>query len=166
MENKNHILYRRFPPSEPCSCDVCRYFCHRPGWPLVSEARSAIESGLAGRLMLEFSPDRSFAVLAPAFRGNEAFFALAEYSVNICTFYSDGKCRIFGKPYQPIECRFCHHSRLGSGMACHEETGRDWNTAKGKRLVRQWLLICGLGFRNLESVAGIPAVCFKNKYCF
>ncbi|MDD3998091.1 MAG: hypothetical protein PHH86_10325, partial [Sphaerochaetaceae bacterium] len=65
-----HHLYKRFPPSPSCSCSICAYYCQRPGWPLVEEARLAIELGMAGRLMLEFAPDFSFGILAPAFKGN------------------------------------------------------------------------------------------------
>ena len=79
-------IYIQFPPSEPCSCNVCRNYCFRPGWWLVCEAREAIEQGYANRMMLEFSPDLSFGVLSPAFKNNEANFALKTFSKNGCTF--------------------------------------------------------------------------------
>lgn len=134
-----HTLYTRFPPSSPCSCQICTYFCSRPGWWLVQEARLAIEHGLANRMMLEFSPDISYAVLSPAFKGNEGYFSLQAYAGNNCTFLIKGKCEIFKQDFQPIECRFCHHGRMGEGPECHTAIAHDWNSSKGKRLVRQWL---------------------------
>ena len=136
-----HSLYYKYPPSEPCSCTVCVSFCRRPGWWLVSEARDAMNRGLAGRMMLELSPDRRFGVLSPAFKGNEGFYALKEFSSCGCTFLKDNRCEIFGPDIQPLECRFCRHDRPGAGRSCHLEIERDWNTSKGKRLVRQWVLM-------------------------
>ena len=133
-----HPLHERFPPSEPCTCDVCTYFCHRPGWPLVEEARLAIELGFGSSLMLELSGDGSFGVLSPAFRGNEGFFALTQYSHNGCTFLDHGLCSIHAQPFLPIECRNCHHDRMGRGKICHQALEKEWHTGKGKRLVRQW----------------------------
>ncbi len=141
---KIHALYRRYPPSRPCTCQICRYFCMRPGWWLVSEARGAIDSGYAGKMMLEFSPDRSFGVLSPAFRGNGGNFALQEYSYNGCIFFENESCELFGSILQPVECRFCHHKRIGRGEKCHHDIAKDWNTGKGKRLVRDWVQYNGL----------------------
>ncbi len=144
MGKGRHSLYTQFTPSKPCTCEICRYFCIRPGWWLVEEAQKAIKDGHANRMMLEFSSDFSFAVLSPAFKGNEAYFALQSFSKNKCTFFIEGRCSIFLKEYQPIECRFCHHDRLGLGGKCHCEIGKDWNTSKGKRLIKHWLNLCNL----------------------
>ncbi len=141
MNKKQASFYQRYPPSVPCSCKICLYFCNRPGWWLVSEARLAIENGLSQKMMLEFSPDFTFAVLSPAFKGNESYFALQLYSKNKCTFLQENRCSIYNKPFQPAECRFCHHERIGQGKKCHIEIGHDWNTKKGKRLIKSWLLL-------------------------
>ncbi len=137
-------FYQRFPPSEPCTCETCRGFCARPGWWLVAEARAAIDAGLADRMMLELSQDRTSGVLSPAFQGNEGFYALAELAGNLCTFLAQDRCELFGSLYQPLECRFCHHDRLGTGLGCHREILRDWDSGKGRRLVRHWLALRGL----------------------
>lgn len=139
MTQHMHPLYVRFPPSDPCSCDICTYFCHRPGWPLVEQARLAIEAGYGASLMLELSSDRLFGVLAPAFTGNEGYFALQRYASKGCTFLDQGLCTIHAEAFLPLECRYCHHDRLGSGMQCHQEIARDWHTSKGIRLIRRWL---------------------------
>jgi len=144
MNTYQYQLYAMFPPSEACCCDICRSFCRRPGWWLVAEAREAIGQGYAHRMMLEFSPDFSFAVLSPAFKGNEGYFALQEFSHNGCTFLVHGQCALYGESFRPLECRFCHHERLGLGMKCHQAIGRDWNTQKGKRLIRHWLEVCNV----------------------
>lgn len=68
-------LYRKYPPSEPCGCDVCRAYCARPGWWTVEQAERAFTAGLGCRMMLEIAPDWSFGVLSPAFRGCERRFA-------------------------------------------------------------------------------------------
>lgn len=137
-------LRERFPPSAPCSCAVCSGFCARPGWWTVAEARAALEAGLARRMMLELSPDRTFGVLSPAFRGNGGFFALQEYARGGCTFHGTGGCELFGADFRPLECRFCRHDREGEGRRCHEAIERDWRTAKGRRLVRQWAVLVGI----------------------
>jgi len=144
MPMKAHPLYDTFPPSEGCGCPTCRSYCNRPGWPLVEEARLAIEGGYGSRLMLEFAPGFAYGILAPAFKGNEGTFALQACSTNGCTFLVDGQCTVFQQPFRPIECRFCHHGRPGQGLKCHLEVARDWNTSKGKRLVKRWLALQGL----------------------
>ena len=144
MEGRQHPLYKKFPPSEECSCSICRSYCQRPGWPLVEEVRLAIEAGLSHRLMLEFSPDHTFGILVPAFKGNEGYFALAVHKNNGCTFLQSGSCSIYDKLYRPLECRFCHHERKGEGLRCHLEIASLWNCSKGKRLVRNWMYQEGL----------------------
>lgn len=131
-------LYDKYPPSEPCSCGICVNFCKRPGWWTVEEAGKAIEGGLAKRMMLEISPERDFGVLSPAFRGNECNYALRLFSQYGCTFLSGNLCELFGTGLQPLECRFCHHNRMGYGKKCHLDIEKDWNTEKGKRLIVRW----------------------------
>lgn len=134
-----HPLRKKFPPSEPCSCEICKSYCIRPGWWLVQEARLAIEEGLANRMMLEVSPDRTFGVLSPSFKGNEGLIAMQIFSKNYCTFFNNGLCELFGKDYQPLECRFVHHSRKGQGIVCHNALEKDWNSIEGKKLVKEWI---------------------------
>jgi hypothetical protein len=153
---KNNSFYQKFPPSEPCACEVCQYFCNRPGWWLVVEARDAIGCGYAHRMMLEISPEFSFGVLSPAFKGNEGIVALQINSRNGCTFLENSRCALFNESFEPAECRFCHHERIGQGKICHREIERDWNTSKGKRLVRQWCEIVNIditlpGIRSMSD---------------
>lgn len=49
-------------------------------------------------MMPEISPERDFGILSPAFKGNESEFALQLFSVNGCTFYSDGLYVIYSEP--------------------------------------------------------------------
>lgn len=134
-----------FPPSKPCSCDICLAYCRRSGWWSVHEAKQAIEDGMANRMMLEAVPDFSFFVLSPAFKGNEGYFALDVYSHNWCTFFVCGRCELFGTSYQPAECRFCHHERKGLGEVCHRALMRDWKTNGAKRIVTYWFRLMSLG---------------------
>jgi hypothetical protein len=129
----------KYPPSEPCSCVICRAYCSRPGWWTVAEAARAMRSGYADRMMLEFSPEQTFGVLAPAFKGCEGFFALNEYACNGCTFLAREHCQLHGTNFQPLECRFCHHTRTGLGQLCHADLERDWNTPAGQRQVVEWM---------------------------
>jgi hypothetical protein len=136
-------LTERYPSSEPCTCDVCLAFCARPGWWTVAEAARALDAGYGNRMMLEMDPGRSFGVLSPAFKGNEVGFARQIFSGQGCTFLKDNRCELFGTGFQPLECRFCHHDRLGEGPICHVDIERDWNTAAGRTLVVKWSKLTG-----------------------
>jgi len=131
-------LPEKYPPSEPCSCSICVSYCRRPGWWTVEEAARAVDAGYADRMMLEMSPDRSFGVLSPAFRGCEVQFATNVYASRGCTFLKEERCELFGSGLTPLECRFCHHDRLGLGPRCHADIEKDWNTAAGRALVVRW----------------------------
>jgi hypothetical protein len=104
----------------------------------VEEAARAIEAGYAGRMMLEMSPERSFGVLSPAFKGNEGAFAQQRFSSRGCTFLKENLCELHGTGFQPLECRFCHHDRPGLGPQCHADLERDWRTLAGQALVVRW----------------------------
>lgn len=143
-------LKYKYKPSEPCSCDICKSYCYRPGWWTVEEAHKAISAGLADRMMLEISPENEFGVLSPAFKGNESNFALQLFSKNGCTFFKNGLCELYGTGFQPLECLYCHHSRKGFGIKCHSDIEKDWKTIRGQRLIVLWGNIIGfwqkLGF--------------------
>lgn len=128
----------RFPPSAPCSCDICRAYCVRPGWWTVAEAEEALKHGLGNRMMLEISPEGTFGVLSPAFYGCEGGMALSFYQELGCNFLKEGLCELFESPNQPLECRFCHHERKGEGLVCHRALELDWNTTAGQTLVSRW----------------------------
>jgi hypothetical protein len=132
-------LAERYPPSEPCSCDICRGYCKRPGWWTVEEASKAMEAGYGSRMMLEMSPELTFGVLSPAFKGCERYFALQEYSGNGCNFLRNGLCELHATGFEPLECRFCHHLRKGFGQKCHADIEKDWQTPAGQALVQKWL---------------------------
>lgn len=138
MHQRRMNLKQKYPPSEPCSCAVCRSYCSRPGWWTVNEASRAMDAGLAGRMMLEISPESDFGVLSPAFRGNESNYALQLFSGNGCTFFKNGLCELFGTGLQPLECLFCHHNRKGLGIKCHLAIEKDWKTTAGKKLIVRW----------------------------
>jgi hypothetical protein len=140
--------YRKFPPSPSCSCEICSGYCKRPGWWIVDEASKAINAGYANRMMLEISPDRSFAVLSPAFKGNEGSYAYNIFSDDGCTFFHEGLCELYNTGLQPLECRFCHHERQGLGKQCHLEIEKDWKTPDGKRVVVRWGNVTGFWQRQ------------------
>lgn len=135
-------LAERFPPSEACSCVVCRGYCARPGWWSVDQAQKALLAGYGVQMMLELSPDRKYGVLSPAFRGYEGMVSLQEYAQNGCTFFRHGLCALYQTGFEPLECRFCHHDRAGQGRICHDALMQDWLTPAGQALVRSWLLQC------------------------
>jgi hypothetical protein len=141
-------LVERYPPSEPCSCEVCLAYCRRPGWWTVAEAARAVDAGLAGRMMLEMAPELTFGVLAPAFRGAEGNFGLQEFASGGCGFLHDDRCQLHGTGLMPLECRFCHHVRRGQGEACHRDLEKDWNTPEGQALVERWMSVTG--FKGAE----------------
>jgi hypothetical protein len=88
-------------------------------------------------MMLEMAPG-SFGVLSPAFRGNELAFAKQLFADQGCTFLKDGLCELHATGLQPLECRFCHHDRVGQGPLCHASIEHDWNTPAGVALVVKW----------------------------
>lgn len=137
-------LHEKYPPSLPCSCAVCRAYCLRPGWWTVEEAAAALEAGYWTRMMLEISPERTFLVLSPAFRGCEQKWATQRFAYSRCTFLRNERCELFGTGHQPLECRFCHHTRKGLGQKCHADLELDWNTLAGQALVGRWLQLTGL----------------------
>jgi len=136
-------LKYKYQPSEPCSCDICRSYCLRPGWWTVEEAYKVIHAGLANRMMLEISPEHDFCVLSPAFKGNEGNYAFQLFSKNGCTFYKNELCELFGTGLQPLECLYCHHDRKGLGFKCHRDIEKDWNTIQGQKLIVKWGNIIG-----------------------
>ena len=150
-------LAEQFPPSAPCSCDICRGYCARPGWWTVAEADRALNAGLGSRMMLELSPDRTCGVLSPAFRGCEGMFAFQEFSQCGCTFFSGGLCALFGTGFSPLECRFCHHERKGNGQECHAALEQDWRSPAGQALVQRWLAR-RFGFHPPQTAPWIPSV--------
>ena len=141
-------LAERYPPSEPCSCEVCLGYCARPGWWTVEEAGRAIQAGYAPRMMLELAPERTFGVLSPAFTGCEGGFATNECAPNGCNFLKNGLCELFGTGVQPLECRFCHHDRPGLGPKCHADLEKDWHTSAGQALVEKWIRQTGFWSRQ------------------
>jgi len=143
-------LAMQFPPSQPCSCEVCLQYCRRPGWWTVEEAAKAIEAGYARRMMLEVAPELTFGVLSPAFKGNEGGAAVQLFASQGCTFLNDNLCELFGTGLQPLECRYCHHSRRGLGEQCHAAIERDWYTKEGQALIIQWGKLTGF----FKGIAG------------
>lgn len=151
---KQISLVEKYPPSKPCSCDICLSYCQRPGWWTVAEAAKAIDAGYANRMMLEMSPELTFGVLSPAFKGNEGNIALQIFTEQRCTFLKDNLCELFGTGFQPLECRFCDHTRRGLGKQCHLAIEKDWYGKEGQKLVIRWGKLTGFFERQgliLES---------------
>lgn len=136
---KSKTLAKIYPPSDPCTCEICIGYCQRPGWWTVEQAARAIDAGYAHRMMLELAPELTFAVLSPAFLGCEGTIATNQFKHTGCNFLIEDRCELYGSGYQPLECRFCHHERHGMGPKCHSALEKDWNTPAGQALVRRWL---------------------------
>jgi hypothetical protein len=149
QQKRKRTLAEKYPPSPACSCDVCISYCKRPGWWTVDEAVRALEAGYGQRMMLEMAPGFNFGVLSPAFKGCEVKFAYEAYASRGCTFLVDNKCELHGTGHQPLECRYCHHERLGMGPVCHADIEKDWNTPGGRALVVKWSNL--LGFMKKQS---------------
>ncbi len=141
----NHLksLTEKYPPSEPCDCEICKSYCKRPGWWTVEEALNAMNAGYSNRMMLEMAPEMTFGVLSPAFKGCEGNYALTIFSNQGCTFLKNNLCELHGTGFQPLECRYCHHNRKGLGKVCHSDLEKDWHTPDGKALIAQWCMTTG-----------------------
>jgi len=59
----------------------------------------------------------------------------------------DGLCELFGTGLEPLECRFCHHLRVGLGEKCHADIEKDWQTLAGQVLVKKWIVQSGILLR-------------------
>lgn len=138
--NFHKSLQEKYPPSKPCACDICRAYCRRPGWWTVDEAVKAIQAGYGSRMMLEISPELTYGVLAPAFKGCERYYALQEFSSYGCNFLTNDRCDLHGTGLQPLECRYCHHTRKGMGELCHADIEKEWKSPTGQKLVKEWLI--------------------------
>jgi hypothetical protein len=134
---RRRSLSDRFPPSAACTCEVCVAYCARPGWWSVEQAAAALDA-VGARMMLELSPDRRFAALAPAFRGCEGRVATSAGALAGCTFLVRQRCELFETPHAPLECRFCHHERRHQGRACHDALVDDWRRPAGQAVVGRW----------------------------
>ena len=104
----------------------------------MEEAAAALGAGYGARMMLEMGQGNAFAVLSPAFKGNEQGFAAQEFANQGCTFLTEDRCELHATGHQPLECRFCHHDRPGEGVRCHADIEKQWNTAAGRALVVRW----------------------------
>lgn len=138
MSKRKKRLKDKYPPSEPCSCEICLAYCKRPGWWTVEEAANVIKAGYANRIMLEIAPEQNFGVLSPAFKGCEGGIALNIYAQQGCNFFKNNLCELHGTGLMPLECRFCHHDRIGLGKQCHLDIEKDWNTSNGQSLIKEW----------------------------
>jgi len=145
-QNKK-TLPEKYPPSEPCACEICLGYCARPGWWTVEEATRALEANYEDRMMLEVAPELTFGVLSPAFKGCEKNFATNQFAKDGCNFLKDDRCELYGTGHQPLECRFCHHERRGLGPKCHADLEKDWKTPAGQALVEKWIKQVGLRYR-------------------
>ena len=64
----NRAFIQKYPPSEPCSCDVCLAYYARHNWWADEDAIRLIDAGYGNRMMLEIAPELTFGVLSPAFK--------------------------------------------------------------------------------------------------
>ena len=97
-----------------------------------------MKAGYSNRMMLEISPERTFGVLSPAFNNCEGSFSYQCFSKNKCTFLVENLCDLQKNGFVPLECQFCHHTRLGLGQKCHSALEKDWKTKAGQFLVEEW----------------------------
>jgi hypothetical protein len=141
-------LAHKYPPSEPCTCEICLGYYARPGWWTVEEAASALDAGYGNRMMLEIAPELTFGVLSPAFKGCEKSVATNLFAKNGCTFLKNDRCELFDSSHQPLECRFCHHERRGLGTQCHTDLEKDWKTPAGQAVVETWIKLVGVASRS------------------
>jgi hypothetical protein len=150
ISRRKKTLAKKYPPSQPCTCDTCIGYCIRPGWWTVEEAERVIDAGLTHRIMLEMDPEGMFGVLSPAFKGCEADLALNAYASAGCTFFKNQRCELHCSGLMPLECCFCHHDRPGEGQQCHSDIEQDWNSHAGRTLVMRWSKRVGL-WKRLNS---------------
>jgi hypothetical protein len=65
-------------------------------------------------------------------------------------------CELYDTGLEPLECRFCHHTREGLGLKCHTDLEKDWNTREGQALVMVWADNIGLWNKyGIDAVTNI-----------
>jgi len=118
----------------------------------VSEAKAAIEAGLAHRLMMDWwvTDESPIYLLCPAVEGCEGNkapeFGLIELlhgtKFGTCTFLKDGLCSIHDTSYKPTICRetFCCEDELPDKGKMVPE----WDAQAGRDLVKEWKGLVGL----------------------
>lgn len=133
-KKKHRSLRDKYPPSEPCSCEICRSYCVRPGWWTVEEASKAIKAGYGHRMMLEIAPEMTFGVLSPAFKGCEGFMLCRSIQKTDAIFIQTAFVSFSGQVCRPLNAAIAIISEKASGrnaMRTLKRTG-------AHRSVRPW----------------------------
>lgn len=146
-------IYNRYPHSQSCSCEVCKSFCKRPGWWTPEQTKEIIKVGYYNKIMLEISPELTFGVLSPAFKGCEMNIAINLFKENWCTFYHNGLCDLHNTPYLPLECAFCNHDSKGQGQKCHTDIEQLWKSKENQKIIKEWGEMVGLWERLRRTVS-------------
>ncbi len=120
-----------------CSCIACKNACREvPGWFTPTEAKLAIEAGLANRLSAVRECD--VVAMAPSPVGYEG--KEKRHGTGACTFLTaDGLCEIHTSGFKPIECRTGFGCKGGGPdyPSLHEEHTM-WKSEEGKAVVELW----------------------------
>lgn len=151
-----------------CTCDTCKGMCeHRPCWPTPDGAEALIEAGYAERLMLDKYIDLDYSqsewgesyfigVLCPASEGHEGRDAPGTFwgDYKGCVFHTgEGLCELHDAGLKPLEGRIarCTDSMSEEVEAAHLHEYRaarrnirnQWDTERGRELVRRWKDLVG-----------------------
>ena len=153
-----------YSPSPPCDCEICQGYCKRPGWWTVEQAARAMTEGISCKMMLEISPDFTFAVLSPAFKGCEGLIAINEFANQGCTFFQNSRCKLHHTSLQPLECSVCHHSTPGLGPKIHAELEKEWNSIKGQKIVINWMKETGFWEKLSKAPQAFRKIRSSSKY--
>lgn len=148
-----------------CTCDYCKKACElNPGWFLPEEARLAMYSGYAKRMMLDWydgwrdyiGDDNKIYVLAPASKGYESKLApnkdddgsesfmvsfFMPWNKGRCTLLSPERlCTIHDSGFKPFQCRSsfsCKEYDTNSDYG-NEAVANQWDTKLGRKVIKEW----------------------------
>jgi hypothetical protein len=127
-----------------CSCIVCSGMCERPCWPTPKQAKTLIERGYGGRLMLDrwcASPD--ILLLCPASKGFEGKEApWNPHTKEGCTFWKNGLCELHELGLKPLEGQVAIHGKDQPEL--HHDVAFLWDNPKARTLVSGWMVENGL----------------------
>lgn len=152
---------RSFPRVECKDCPKGLEMCHnRPCWGSVEEFAAIIDQGHAHELMLDYWSSDSLVgheikVLCGANNGHGGGHAGLSPK-GTCALLVDGKCSI--NAIKPSEgawaCCKDSESKFDTQHKWKKELALDWDSPKGRALVKKWKAIVGLkGERPVPGLA-------------
>lgn len=131
------MLLSKYKENE-CKCNICVNMCKtRPCWGTPEEIKKIIEAGFANKLMLDYwvsEPD--IYIVSPAIKGYEK--GNAPYTPRgVCIFLKNDLCKLHDLKLKPFEARVAG-CKMEDDFNVHMDVAMEWDTDKGREVVKIW----------------------------